>query len=502
MFEDFIFNASLLIASIYIMGQIFKDRPLEHSSSISTKLYWGLCYGALGIVLMIFSIKINATVIADLRHLAIIIPAAFGGFLPAFITGLIIAVGRLLLLGISETSLIAASGALLIAIACGHFSKFPFNTTLKAFFMNVIGLIITSIILFIIINDPVVLNDILIIQYPISLIGGLLAYHFSVFIANSNESQRQLQLSLIKLKETEERFRLLAEYSSDMITMHGEMGEYKYISPAVKEILQFEYQDLLGKRIADFIHPDDLKGTEEMFDVALSEGFADYTYRYRAKHGAYVWMESTFKSVPYQGENSKRIINVSRNITERKMTEEKLQKANELLNRLSYMDGLTGAGNRRYFDVTLNKEWEKLSSAKSPLTLLMFDIDYFKKFNDTYGHLAGDHCLKAIADAIKNLKSTGTNFKFCRYGGEEFAIILPSTDINEGKNFAGRIQETIHSLEIPHIGSEISNTVTISIGIATIVPNTEINSKKLIQLADMALYASKKNGRNRISIST
>ena len=114
MFKDFIFNASLLIASFYIMGQIFKDRPLERSSSISTKLYWGIAYGVLGIVLMIFSIKINSTVIADLRHLAIIIPAAFGGFFPAFITGLIIAVGRLLLLGISETSLIAASGALLI----------------------------------------------------------------------------------------------------------------------------------------------------------------------------------------------------------------------------------------------------------------------------------------------------------------------------------------------------------------------------------------------------
>ena len=91
------------------------------------------------------------------------------------------------------------------------------------------------------------------------MIGGLFAYHFTVFIAHSNESRRQVQSSLIKLKETEERFRLLAEYSSDMITMHGEMGEYKYISPAVKEILHYDYRDLLGKRMADFIHPDDLK---------------------------------------------------------------------------------------------------------------------------------------------------------------------------------------------------------------------------------------------------
>jgi diguanylate cyclase (GGDEF)-like protein/PAS domain S-box-containing protein len=502
MFEDFIFNVSLLIASIYIMGQIFKDRPLEHSSSMSTKLYWGISYGVLGIVLMISSIQISSDVIADLRHLAIIIPAAFGGFLPAFITGILIALGRLLMLGISETSLIAASGALIIGIACGLFSRFKFNTTLKAFSMNFIGLIITSIVFLIIIKDPIVLEDILIIHYPMSLFGGLLAYHFSVFIANSNESRRQLHSSLIKLKETEERFRLLAEYSSDMITMHGEMGEYKYISPAVKEILHYEYPDLLGKQISDFIHPDDVKGTEEIFNIALSEGFADYTYRYRAKHGEYVWMESTLKSVPYHEENGKRIIIVSRNITERKMTEEKLQKANQLLNRLSYMDGLTGAQNRRYFDESLNKEWEKLSLTKCPLTLLMFDIDYFKKFNDTYGHLAGDHCLKLIADAIKNLKTAGNSFIFCRYGGEEFAIILPSTDSKEGINFANILQETINSLKIPHIGSEISNNVTISIGIATMIPDTKIHSQKLIQLADLALYSSKEHGRNQITVST
>jgi diguanylate cyclase (GGDEF)-like protein/PAS domain S-box-containing protein len=502
MLHDFVFNASIIIASFYIMGQIFKNRPLEYSSPVLTKIHWGITYGILGIILMMFSIKINANVIADLRHLAIIIPAAFGGFLPAFITALIIAFDRLLIMGISETSLIAASGALLIGITCGLFSKVKLNTTLKAFLMNIIGLVITSIILTIIIKDSNVLEDIFIIQYPISLIGGLLAYHFSVFISNSNESHRQLQSSLIKLKETEERFRLLAEYSSDMITMHGELGEYKYISPAVKEILHYEYQDILGKQMTDFIHPDDLKGTEERFDIALNEGFADYTYRHRSKHGEYVWLESTLKSVPYHGVNSKRVIIVSRNINERKLTEEKMHKANELLNRLSYMDGLTGAANRRYFDERLTKEWEKGSSAKSPLTLIMFDIDYFKKFNDTYGHLSGDHCLKIIADAINNLKSTGTNFIFCRYGGEEFAILLPSTDSNEGKHFAKSIHETVQSLKIPHIGSEVSNTVTISIGIATLVPDLEVNSKQLIQQADTALYHSKKHGRNRISVSS
>jgi diguanylate cyclase (GGDEF)-like protein/PAS domain S-box-containing protein len=281
--------------------------------------------------------------------------------------------------------------------------------------------------------------------------------------------------------------------------MHNGNREYIYISPAVKEIIKYEYPELLGKKIEKFIHPDDINVTNEMFEKAFSEGFAESTYRYQTKTGEYVWIESRVKSVPFQEDGTKRVIIVSRNITDRKLMEHKLKEANELLNQLSYMDGLTGIANRRYFDQTLRKEWKKLALIKSPLTLVMFDIDYFKKYNDTYGHLEGDRCLQTIALAIKELNMSNTRYTFCRYGGEEFALILPAAELQEGIEIADSIQITVATLNIPHISSEISNMVTLSIGIASLRPNSYSKPEDLIQMADESLYLSKTKGRNTIS---
>jgi diguanylate cyclase (GGDEF)-like protein/PAS domain S-box-containing protein len=495
MLKDFVLNTALLISSFSLMGQIFKNRPLLFFSSISTKLYWGICFGVLGNILMLFSIKINPTTIADLRHLAIVIPAVFGGYIPALVAAVLIALGRIILFGYNDSALLASIATLLTGILCGMISKTKINSTLKAFLMNIIGLFIFSIVFFLRIEDKLLLHNLLVAHSAISVIGGFFAYHFSVYIAKLNEAQRQLKHNVIKLKETEERFRLLAEYSSDMITMHNENREYIYISPAVKEIIKFEYPELLGKKIEDFIHPDDITQTKIMFEKALVDGFADSTNRYRTKMGDYVWIESTLKSVDFQGEGSKRVINVSRNITARKLTEQKLQEANQLLNRLSYMDGLTGIANRRFFDETLKKEW----ALSKNLTLIMLDIDYFKKYNDTYGHLEGDHCLQTIAQAITMEVSQNTNVTFCRYGGEEFALILPSSTLEEGIHVAQLVQQKIQSLKIPHKSSEIADIITLSIGIATITPTTSSKPHELIQMADSALYISKTKGRNTIT---
>ncbi|MFJ5715110.1 diguanylate cyclase domain-containing protein [Neobacillus sp. NPDC093127] len=492
MLRDFISNATLLIASFSMMGVLFKDKPLRFSSPLSSKLLWGIFFGVLGNILMLFSIQINSESIADLRHLAIVIAASFGGFIPAIMASVIIAIGRMILFGFSHAAILPSIGALLIGLVCGTISQLRLSRTLKAFVMNLCALLILSIIFFIKIDDLHTLKTLLTIHYLISLIGGFIAYHFFVFVVESNEAQ-------YKLKETEERFRLIAEYSSDMITMHNEKAEYIYISPAVKEIIHFEYPELLGKKMENFIHPEDVERTNEMFEKALHEGVAESTYRYRSSLGDYVWIESTLKSVHFEEDGSKKVIIVSRNITERKLTEQKLQEANELLNRLSYMDGLTGISNRRYFDETLANEWINSISSNSPITLIMFDIDYFKKYNDTYGHLTGDFCLQSIAGAIKSKISDNSDNTFCRYGGEEFALILPSTKTKDGMKVAQHIQETIQSLRIPHSSSEIADIVTLSIGLATIVPTSSATPQALIKMADSALYLSKSNGRNTIT---
>ncbi|MBV7509192.1 diguanylate cyclase [Bacillus sp. sid0103] len=499
MLKDFVSNAAILIASFSIMGVLFKDMPIHTTSSRSTKLYWGLCFGVLGNILMAFSIQINSSTIADLRHLAIVIAATFGGFIPALLSAILIAAGRIILFGINESAVLGAIGALLTGLLCGGISKINTSRTLKAFLMNLIGLVFVSIIFIIRIDNNDTLKNVLTMHYIISFIGGFLAYHFFVFVVNSYEAQNQLKHSLLKLKETEERFRLIAEYSSDMITMHNEHAEYKYISPAVKEIIHYEYPELLDRKMDLFIHPDDIHHTIEMFEKALEEGAANSTYRYRTKMGDYVWIESALKSVHFEEDGSKKVIIVSRNITDRKLTEQKLQEANKLLNRLSYMDGLTGINNRRYFDEVLMKEWSYASTTSSPLTLIMFDIDYFKKYNDTYGHLTGDFCLQSIAQAINNQVAVNSDNTFCRYGGEEFALISPSIGIEKGMEIAKQIQNTIRLLEIPHISSDITDIITLSIGVASLVPSGSVMPQELIQMADEALYVSKTRGRNTIS---
>jgi diguanylate cyclase (GGDEF)-like protein/PAS domain S-box-containing protein len=417
------------------------------------------------------------------------------------IAAVFIAAGRILLFGINESSLLGSIGALLTGILCGGISNINASRTLKAFLMNLIGLVFASIIFIIRIDDIHTLKNVLTIHYLISFIGGFLAYQFFVFVVNSYEAQSQLKHSVIKLKETEERFRLIAEYSSDMITMHNEKAEYIYISPAVKEMIHFEYPELLGKKMEVFIHPDDLVHTKEQFEKALHEGGAESTYRYRTNLGEYIWIESTLKSVHIEDDGSKKVIIVSRNITDRKLTEQKLQEANQLLNQLTYMDGLTGVANRRYFDQTLEKEWLTSTKTNLPVTLIMFDIDYFKKYNDTYGHLTGDYCLQTIAQTIKNEVTDNSDYTFCRYGGEEFTLILPSTSIEDGMKVAVQIKKSIQLLKIPHISSDISDIVTLSIGIASIIPSASDKPESLIQMADSALYLSKSKGRNTVSLT-
>lgn len=171
-----------------------------------------------------------------------------------------------------------------------------------------------------------------------------------------------------------------------------------------------------------------------------------------------------------------------------------LNKTNQALESLSQTDGLTEIANRRYFDQTLNYAWRVQIRSQQPLTLLLIDIDHFKQYNDTYGHIAGDECLKNVTKAMQNTIKRPTDF-FARYGGEEFVILLQG-DIKEGGIVAEKVRQSISDLQIEHKNSSY-NFLTISLGIASIIPQVNSDSVELIKKADQALYQSKANGRNR-----
>ncbi len=176
---------------------------------------------------------------------------------------------------------------------------------------------------------------------------------------------------------------------------------------------------------------------------------------------------------------------------------QQLESANIELQRLANLDGLTQVANRRYFDEYLNFEWKRLAREEAPLSLILCDIDFFKIYNDTYGHLAGDKCLIEVANAITTATKRPADL-VARYGGEEFAVILPNTDVSGAMHLAELIRKRVKTLRIPHINSSKTLGVTLSLGVASTIPDHKSEPVELIRDADIALYQAKESGRDRI----
>jgi diguanylate cyclase (GGDEF)-like protein len=173
----------------------------------------------------------------------------------------------------------------------------------------------------------------------------------------------------------------------------------------------------------------------------------------------------------------------------------KVQEQAIVLERLANLDGLTQVANRRRFDEYFEKEWQRLAREQAPLSLILCDIDYFKCYNDHYGHQTGDTCLKQVAQTIEQSVKRPADL-VARYGGEEFVVILPNTPVEGAAHVAERFQSEIRQLEILHAQSEVSPFITLSMGISGQVPTHAVEPKSLIVAADRALYAAKAQGRN------
>lgn len=180
-------------------------------------------------------------------------------------------------------------------------------------------------------------------------------------------------------------------------------------------------------------------------------------------------------------------------ITEQKRLEEQLRN-------MAMRDGLTGISNRRSFDEAFAREWRRMQRECGELSIILIDIDFFKSYNDTYGHQEGDTCLKAVAAAIDRSVHRAGDLA-ARYGGEEFVVLLPATDINAAVDLAERIRMTVEELSIPHTASGAAPHITISLGVASIVPGQTVSPEMLLNFADQGLYAAKASGRNRVKIA-
>ena len=177
-----------------------------------------------------------------------------------------------------------------------------------------------------------------------------------------------------------------------------------------------------------------------------------------------------------------------------------LTRANRKLKRFAYLDGLTQVANRRRFEHFLHQEWRRLMREQSSLALIMVDIDHFKAYNDVYGHQAGDDCLRRVAGILRGAVQRPADM-VARYGGEEFVVVLPNTDVQGAETIGEKIQILIHRAQIPHEGSRVSQSITLSLGIAALYPHPLKVPDDLISLADQALYQAKEKGRDRVVVA-
>ena len=309
-------------------------------------------------------------------------------------------------------------------------------------------------------------------------------------IAESNNRQLQAEMAGMELEQI-----FLAV--TDAIWVISDEGIVARANEAMLNLLGKPLDEVLGKSCSELLH--NKLCSQESCPLKLNNGEQQQEYdiqigRKNNQQEHYILSSAPLTTIV----GSAGIVCQFKDITSRKQAEEKLTELNETLTKMALVDGLTQIANRRHFDDTIEQEWKRLARNKKPLSLLLADIDFFKKYNDHYGHQAGDDCLRQVGKALAGMTLRSADL-VARYGGEEFILLLPETDLEGAICVGNQTLESISQLGIKHTSSEVAETITISLGAATLVPSHDTSPKQLIELADQALYQSKNTGRNRVT---
>ncbi|MGE8633533.1 MAG: sensor domain-containing diguanylate cyclase [Achromobacter piechaudii] len=275
--------------------------------------------------------------------------------------------------------------------------------------------------------------------------------------------------------------------------------KFAYIGPQIEALLGWSADSWVS--VEDWamrMHPEDREYVVN-FCVTQSQAGVDHEADYRAltKDNGYVWIRDVVHVVRKENGEVDALIGFMFDITERKKTEEQLLSLQKELEVLSFKDGLTNIANRRRFDSSFELEWERARNERQPLSILLFDVDFFKQYNDLYGHTQGDKCLVDIAQTL-SLALDGPRDLVARYGGEEFVVLLPGADASVAWKVAERCQRLLQKKSIVHALSPHGRRVTVSIGAGTLVPDEQADRASFIRAVDKQLYAAKNNGRDRI----
>ncbi|HKO12634.1 MAG TPA: diguanylate cyclase [Acidobacteriaceae bacterium] len=310
-------------------------------------------------------------------------------------------------------------------------------------------------------------------------------------------------------EEGQSIFQTLIQNSEDMIVLYTLDGKQRFVSPAVHKMTGWSPRDFVSMQHLDTIHPDDRELGRSILS-SLAAGKLNHTFRYRAlcKDGEYRWVEAFIRGYRHTGSvNVAGYVSTIRDISAQKKTEDTLlaeravlSQEKEQLADLASRDELTQVPNRRAFNAALKQEAIRHTRIGKPMALLMIDVDFFKLYNDRYGHQEGDKCLKTLAQTLQGCIGRVSDI-IARVGGEEFAVLLPGTDEAGAVKVALDMLSRVRRLNMKHLDSPFGR-VSVSIGIATWPSKFSTDTSFLIQQADRALYETKHKGRNNFTVQT
>lgn len=308
-------------------------------------------------------------------------------------------------------------------------------------------------------------------------------------------------------EENQSIFQTLIQNSEDMIVLSTLGGQQRFVSPAVAKITGWSPRDFVQMDYLHTMHPDDREASSAVL-ASLAAGKLNHTFRYRTrcKDGEYRWVEASIRGYRHAGSvDVAGYVSTIRDISAQKQTEDTLlaeravlSQEKEQLADLASRDELTQIPNRRAFNAALKQEAARHTRLGKPLALLMIDVDYFKLYNDRYGHQEGDKCLQALAQTMQACIGRVSDLA-ARIGGEEFAVLLPGTDEAGAVKVALDMLARVRRLNLKHIDSPFGR-VSVSIGIAAWPSKFSTDVSFLIQQADRALYETKHNGRNNFTV--
>jgi diguanylate cyclase (GGDEF)-like protein/PAS domain S-box-containing protein len=284
---------------------------------------------------------------------------------------------------------------------------------------------------------------------------------------------------------------LIINNTRDAVVITDSRGFIESINPAFTQIAGFTAEEVVGRHIRILKSGRQSKEFyQSLWDQLNRDDYWKGEFINKKPDDSLIVVESSITAIRNREGKVVNYVSIFRDITQRKKYEEELEIQ-------SRTDPLTGLFNRRTFDETLDLQWRICLHNGSFISVLMIDVDFFKNYNDAYGHQSGDDCLVKIAGVLRSNVRRADDI-VARYGGEEFVIVLTNTNVERVNIIAESILSEIRSLNIPHSASGVANHITLSMGIATVIPTINLSPDRLIEIADNALYQAKKNGRNRI----